>query len=276
MKQMMFTLWDVGHGLSIWIKTPNGHNHWIDAGWYPDTNFSPSKHVKDHYGETQLDLLIISHPDMDHLHNLPEIVKHLGEPRVFCRNKSVRDAEKYGSATLDYQMVYRNLDQKYNAPVSIAASPFDAGYNGGITVKTRYLNYVTDMSINDSSVVAFYGYAGWLFVLPGDIESTGWGNLWKQYSEIFQPLISGAKYKILVAPHHGRSSGYSDAMMNTLSPNLVLISDKYGKEPTDSRFRDNPKGISYQDNLVKYFTTKTGGRMQFTIKDDGTCNFTQL
>lgn len=28
---MMFTLWDVGHGLCIWIKTPNGHNHMIDA-----------------------------------------------------------------------------------------------------------------------------------------------------------------------------------------------------------------------------------------------------
>lgn len=70
-KVMMFTLWDVGHGLSIWIKTPNGHNHWIDAGWYPETDFCPAHHVRHHYGETKLDYLIISHPDADHRQNFP-------------------------------------------------------------------------------------------------------------------------------------------------------------------------------------------------------------
>jgi len=38
-----FTLWDVGHGLAIWIKTPSGHNHWIDAG--KEGEFSPSAHA---------------------------------------------------------------------------------------------------------------------------------------------------------------------------------------------------------------------------------------
>ena len=27
--KLVFTLWDVGHGVSIWIRTPNGSNHWI-------------------------------------------------------------------------------------------------------------------------------------------------------------------------------------------------------------------------------------------------------
>ena len=41
-RELVFTLWDVGHGISIWINTPNGTNHWIDLGRTPE--FSPSKH----------------------------------------------------------------------------------------------------------------------------------------------------------------------------------------------------------------------------------------
>ena len=41
--RLLFTLWDVGHGVSIWINMPNGSNHWIDLGRTPE--FSPSRHV---------------------------------------------------------------------------------------------------------------------------------------------------------------------------------------------------------------------------------------
>lgn len=274
-KTMMFTLWDVGHGLSIWIKTPNGHNHWIDAGWYPDTGFCPSQHVREQYGETQLDFLIISHPDLDHLHNLPEIVNYLGVPRVFCHNKSLPNEDKYGSETFDYQRVYKSLDERFNTPITEAISPCNPEYNGGITIKTANLLYQPGMSCNDTSVVAFYAYAGWLFIIPGDIEATGWEKLWSQYSATFQPLINGATYKILVAPHHGRPSAYSQHMIDVIKPNLVLISDEHGQEPTDPRFRTKPIGIQYKNVTEKFFTTKTGGRMQFKITSDGKCTFDQ-
>ena len=274
-KEMQLTLWDVGHGLSIWIKTPNGHNHWIDAGWYPETDFCPAHHVRHHYGETSLDYLIISHPDSDHLHNLPKIIEHLGEPRVLSRNKSVPRDQKFGAGTLDYQKAYKDLDTRYNSQTPEERSPGNPAYNGGITVKTGHLDFSKAPSLNDSSVVAFYAFAGWLFVMPGDIGPTGWKALWEEYSETFQPLISQAKYKILVAPHHGRTSGYSKEMMDTLSPDMVLISDKYGKEPTDERFRNNPNGLHWQSEDRKFLSTKTGGRIQFTVKGDGSCNLNQ-
>lgn len=274
-KPLMFTLWDVGHGLSIWIKTPNGHNHWIDAGWYPDTNFCPAKHVREQYGETQLDFLIISHPDSDHVHNLPEIIEHLGVPRIFCRNPSLPADLKYGSATLDYQIAYKQLDEASCFPVLQATSPYNPDYNGGITVVTSYLDYTSGMSINDTSVVAMYAYAGWLFIMPGDLEASGWEGLWTLHSVAYKQLIDTATYRILVAPHHGRSSAYSQHMMDVIKPNLVLISDEYGQEPTDPRFRTNPLGIAFKGAQVKFFSTKTGGRMQFKIDGEGICTFDQ-
>ena len=274
-KPMMFTLWDVGHGLSIWIKTPNGHNHWIDAGWNSDTNFDPAEHVKTVYGESSLDFLVISHPDQDHVQGLPGITEHLGNPRVLLRNKTLPDKDKYGTETLSYQQIYKALDTGYSATISDDISPCTPAFNGGVTIKHAHLDYSEGMNINDTSVVVFYSYEGWLFICPGDIEASGWSNLWAKYSATFKPLIDVAKWKVLVAPHHGRESAYSQDMMDTLKPQLVLISDEHGKEPTDRRFRENPSGLKLYGVDSKYFTTKLGGRIQFKISTGGTYVFSQ-
>ena len=57
-RQLVFTLWDVGHGVSIWINTPNGANHWIDLGRTPE--FSPSEHVARAYRISDIDYLAVS------------------------------------------------------------------------------------------------------------------------------------------------------------------------------------------------------------------------
>ncbi len=272
-KPMMFTLWDVGHGLSIWIKTPSGHNHWIDAGWNSEPAFCPAEHVKTVYKESALDFLVISHPDQDHIQGLPGIVANLGKPRVLLRNKALPDIDKFGSGTLTYQIVYKDLDTQYTSPV--IQSPCDPAFNGGVTVKHAHLDYSEGMKINDTSVVVFYSYEGWLFICPGDIEDSGWAKFWAKYSATFNPIIAAAKWKVLVAPHHGRTSAYSQDMIDTLKPNLILISDEHGLEPTDSRFREKASGLTLHGEFAKYYTTKLGGRIQFKIHTGGNYLFSQ-
>ncbi len=274
-RKMMFTLWDIGHGLAIWIKTPNGHNHWIDAGKNNDTDFCPAEHVKTEYGETALDYLIISHPDSDHIHNLPSVIHNLGEPRVLLRNKTVPDTDKYGNGESEYQKVFKDLDTRYTSSITEEKSPKNPAYNGGVFIENAYLNYKEGMKINDTSIVILYLYAGWLFICPGDIEEKGWKELWQMYSKRFQPILDKSKYRILVAPHHGRSSGYCSDMIDAISPHWILISDKYGKEPTDQRFREKGIGLRYKDNTAKFFSTKSGGRMQFCIYEGSRFSFNQ-
>lgn len=275
-KSMKFTLWDVGHGLSIWMKTPNGHNHWIDAGNNAETDFHPAERVKNHYGETELDYLIISHPDADHIADLPSVIEYLGEPRVLSRNKSLPDEEKYGKGDREYQKIYENLDKRYTQPVPESTNPKNPEYNGGIRVVTEYLEWNECMDINNSSVVIFYLYGGWLFIFPGDIEESGWLKLWQKNSSEFESIIKQANWRILIAPHHGRKTGYSQQMFDNLEPHLVLISDKFGQEPTDSHFRDNPIGINQDGQKLKYLSTKNGGRIKFVITESGKYAFNQL
>lgn len=274
-KPMMFTLWDVGHGLSIWIKTPKGHNHWIDAGWNSEPPFCPAEHVKYVYKESALDLLVISHADADHIQGLPGIVKHLGDPRVLLHDKSLSDKDKFGSGSLEYQKVYRHLDSTHSSVVAFEQSPFNLLYNGGVKIAHASLPMIEGRKFNDISTVVFYLYEGWLFVCPGDIESTGWTQLWALHSANFKPLIDAAKWKVLVAPHHGRESAYSQEMMDAIKPQLVLISDEHGQEPTDRRFRENPSGLTLNGVTEKYYTTKLGGRIQFKISEGGKYIFSQ-
>ena len=125
-----FTLWDVGHGVSNWINTPNGANHWIDLGRTPE--FSPSGHVGNAYRVSEIDYLIISHPEKDHLEDLPQFREAFGEPRVLHRNKSLPTAEMFGQHVYQYQREYADLHNWFNAPIPHAEDPANPNYNGGV------------------------------------------------------------------------------------------------------------------------------------------------
>ncbi|MGR3303437.1 MAG: ComEC/Rec2 family competence protein [Candidatus Scalindua sp.] len=274
--KMIFTIWDVGHGLSIWIKTPNGNNHWIDAGRNSDSDFSPTKHVHEQYGEKELDYLIISHPDRDHIENLPDLIRYLGEPRALDRNQTLPAYMKYGDESSEYQKVYKNLDCRSTHLVPFEESPLNPDCNGGINAEVQSLGYQQGMEGNDTSLVAFYCYAGYLFVCPGDIEPTGWNDLWDKYSTNFQPLIDRATKRILIAPHHGRKSGYSDEMMESINPHLVIVCDKLGGGETDRRFRENPLGLQLNGSLEKFKSTKTSKRFKFIVRETGAMTFNEV
>ncbi len=277
--EMMFTLWDVEHGLAIWIRTPKGHNHWIDAGRNTGQDFSPAWHVANAYGETKLDYMIISHADGDHINDLPDVIEYLGDPRVLRHNKSVPDRDKFGGETCAYQREYKRLECKLNSPLDWNVNPRNPQFNGGVNVEVESLSFREAGNINNSSLVAVYAYAGWTIVMPGDIEREGWELLWSKYDAKFIPLLDSARIRILVAPHHGRETGYSSHMMQVIQPHLVLISDEFGQEPTDPRFQREPLGLRIDGEEVKYFSTKTSGstpsRIQVCIQPDGKGNIRQ-
>jgi len=273
---LTFTIWDVGHGLCVWIQTPKGHHHWIDCGAATENDFSPAEHVNSKHGVKAIDYLIISHPDADHLRDLPNLVNKIGKPRTLQRNKTLPPDEKYKSGELEYQEHFKNLDTTYNAAVLREVDPQNPEFNGGVLIKDFSNSFSDTIKGNNTSVVMFYAYADWLFIFPGDIEDIGWTTLWQTKKAQIEPLITKSKYRVLVAPHHGRQSGYSQGMMDNLKPHVTIVSDVAGQSPTDQRFRTNPLGLTLtvapetKPKSVKYLSTKAGGRIQFEISSDNT------
>lgn len=263
-----FTLWDVEHGLSIWIQTPSGQNHCIDAGHNSETDFSPFERMKNFYKVNNIDYLIISHPDKDHIEGLPNFIKYLDKPKTFTRNETLPYEMKYGSCDKEYQKIFKNLDSTYTYPVSAEKSPKNEQNNGNVKVYCYMNTYHNNMKCNDTSIVVIYKYKNWVFICPGDIEPTGWEILKRNYAEEISEIINKATI-ILVAPHHGRPSAYCNDMIDFLHPNLILISDKYGKHITAPQYYICASGIPYGGSTIKSLSTKTKGRIRISIDETG-------
>ena len=278
-KQLTFTLWDVGHGVSIWINTPSGDNHWIDLG--KTSEFSPSEHAHRQYGVEEIDYLIISHPDQDHLEDLPNFKASFGDPRVLRRNKSLPEQDMFVERRFQYQHDFQSLHNRFNSPVPQNVLPTNPDYNGGVKYAVHCLDHGMQINKadllgspviegNNTSIVAMLLYEGTLFVCPGDIEPLGWQELWKEHGRSYNDLINNANRRFLVAPHHGRKSGYCREIMEAIRPHATLISDVWGASETHPSFRTDPTGIQFNTGEIKkYYSTKRGGRVRIVASSDG-------
>ena len=181
----------------------------------------------------------------------------------------------------EYQNILADLYKRYNAPIPYDLNPENPDYNGGVEYLAHSLTHgstVTGTGIagtiliegNDTSIVVMLLYQGTLFVCPGDIEPLGWRELWRVYGDAYEKLIRRATWRFLVAPHHGRKSGYSKEMMDAIAPHATLISDEWGESETHPAFRDAPIGVQLMSGETrKYYTTKLDGRVCIVASAEG-------
>lgn len=264
---LLINVWDVGHGLSVYMRMPKNHIHIIDLGNTED--FSPCDHIHIYYHVDKIDHLIISHPDQDHLSDIQNLITNFGNPRVLLRNKTLPDEIAYGSLEFDYQKLYKKLDQNHRFKCDWSINPQNPQFNGGVEILTLANDYSeNDITANNTSVVTFVSYFEFLFICPGDIEPKGWDALCSKYYDPINQIINTANQRILVAPHHGRKSGYSDNMMKIIKPHAVIISDIWGDSETHPNYYNNPLGLHFDvGNTEKYYSTKRGGRIRIEISD---------
>ena len=190
MSKLQARIWDVGHGLSVWIKTPNGQNHWVDAGYNPDGDFSPSQHVYENYsGVSPIDLLTISHPDKDHFDDLDRMIETLDKPKYFLRNQTLPDEIKFDSGLFAYQKAFKDLDSTYSGSADWSQSPINPACNGGVNIAYGQLSWTEAEDVNNSSIVMFYQFADTLIIFPGDIESNGWEALYPSFAQRTKPIL---------------------------------------------------------------------------------------
>ena len=149
--------------------------------WDEPPEFSPSEHVARIYRMSDIDYLVISHPDKDHLEDLPQFRAIFGDPRVLCRNKSLPDADMFGQRAFRYQEEYADLHNRFTSSVPQNESPTNPDYNGGVRYAIHSLDHGTRVNGstilgsaviegNDTSLVVMLLYQGVLFVCPGTLS----------------------------------------------------------------------------------------------------------
>lgn len=239
-KHVEIVFWDVQHGHSTYIKTPNNRHIVIDLGIgdYSGNNqtFSPLKHLKYNYNVDQLDYVIITHPHLDHIDDILNF--DLLKPKVFNRPKQITNEEVMeGIRETDRPKFekYCEINNRYNSTIS-TDSPDNISKPenfGGLKITTFNPSSCNHKNFNNHSLITVIEFAEIKVVIPGDNEKCSFDELLAL--EAFKIAIKDAD--ILLAPHHGRESGYNLDFLNLVNPRLTVVSD--------GRFCDTSANVKY-------------------------------
>src|SRR5689334_20175458 len=121
MSKLEFVFWDVQHGHACYVRTPNDRHMAIDLGTGAYGNskaFSPLLHLKNRYGVSQLDYVIITHPHRDHIDDIFNFAAL--SPTTLRRPNHLTDAEVLGGnkkEDSDKVNAYLAISKRYTEPV---------------------------------------------------------------------------------------------------------------------------------------------------------------
>jgi competence protein ComEC len=245
---------DIGQGDAIFIETPNGTQVLIDGG--PDKSVLRELGKVMHFWDRSLDMVIMSHPDLDHIAGLPSVferfeVEYFMTPGVTADTGAyetlVQDVEKEGSQVLIAQQGRVWIDR-------------DSGVYFDILFPDRD---VSGVETNLASIVAKLVYGDTSFLFTGDSP---------QSIETYLAASMGGALDVdvLKLGHHGSKTSTSEEFLGYTSPDYAIISagkdNRYGhphREVLDTLERFN----------ISYMNTAEVGRVVF--RSDGQTVFTK-
>ncbi len=268
-----FVFWDVQHGSAAYIKTSKGQHIVIDLGtgsYSADSEFSPLLHLKHNWSVEQLDGVIITHPHRDHLDDIFNFYKL--SPKFLIRPMYLSEDEiRTGNRYEDQETIdeYLRINRNYISPINPHYFPFLESKDSDFEIKTFVSLSCPTSNLNNHSIVTIISYLGLKMLIPGDNESSSWNKLLEQ--DNFLSAIKDTD--ILVAPHHGRLSGFSPILFNYIYPKLTIISD--------GQFCDTSATNRYAQKTQGWIVHKRSGgsenRKCVTTRNDGVIvvNFSQ-
>lgn len=264
------TFWDVQHGNSTYIKTPNNRHIVVDLGTgdYSGSNieFSPLHHLNYNFGINQLDYVIITHPHLDHIDDILNF--DLMNPKIFHRPKHLTNSEVMeGVQEKDRKKFekYCEINNRYSSPIttdSIDNTSKPENW-GGLTMQSFSPTNCNHNNFNNHSIVFVIEFASTKIVIPGDNEKCSYNELLKRPS--FMSAIKNAD--ILLAPHHGRESGFNIDFVNQVNPKLTIVSDgRFCETSANTRYSAKSSGWivhkkSGESKTRKCLTTNSDGEI---------------
>ncbi|MBN6205903.1 MBL fold metallo-hydrolase [Ralstonia pickettii] len=198
---------DVGQGDSILIETPEKQNILIDGG-EPEAGPKLISYLEENNID-EIDLLIATHPDIDHIGGLNEILKTLPVKRILD-NGQQHFTKTYAT--------YRMLILKETIPVKIAKENERISFEENVDI--HILNAAAaEKNNNESSIVLKVAYNEIDFLFMSDVEAKQEKKITDKYD---------VESEILKVAHHGSNSSSSLEFLKKAKPEAAIIS--YSKE----------------------------------------------
>ena len=200
---------DVGQGDSALITTPGGNIIVIDGG--PDWSTLEGLGVFLPFLNRHIDLLLLSHPNLDHLLSFPEILKRYSVGAIAFTGIE-NSLPRYNEILA--------LAKEKNIPLLLvsAGQSIDLGDGAHLEILWPPKNIPEKFpkSDNDTSMVAMLKYGSHRALFTGDEERPVEETLVRAHADL--------KADILKVPHHGSRTSSSTGFLLAVHPSLAIIS----------------------------------------------------
>ncbi len=236
--QLHLYMLDVGQGDALMIVTPDGKQLLIDGGPEPAALLREVSEVMPFWDRT-IDLVLLTHPDADHLGGLPDLLSRY-EVAAVADSGQANDTEWYTAWQVAVQ-------QEGVAPLHV--QPGQTWQLGkGATLEVLAPRGIPFETTNQNSIVLRLQYGSFCALLTGDIEAETEARL------VNDGVLSPCQ--VLKIAHHGSATSTSPAFLEAVRPAYALIS-----VGNNNRF-GHPNGDVLQrlaDSNVRVFRTDQAG-----------------
>jgi competence protein ComEC len=225
---LVLTCLDVGHGQAILAQLPGRANVLFDVGslYGNDIGTRIVLPYLDYIGTQNIDALIISHNDTDHINGIPEVVESCNVRGVYANNAFFDRNDLWGTARfLDDCLSEKGLE--------IKCMEKDLNLGGNTKIEMLWPDEQDDsnedLSDNDRSLVSLIEFAGVRILLCSDIEEFAQKELLRLYPAL--------KADVVVVPHHGSTNTLDLEFLEHLDADVLICScgrRQYEKADTDT------------------------------------------
>ena len=218
---MRVVMFDIGQGDSLLVVSPNRQTMLIDGGNSAQDGQEVILPYLQANGFDRLNVMVLTHPDADHVGGLPEVLRNLPVDYVVSTGQ-VHTTQIYAEFLQEVKTARDRYGTRVIRGVAGAEIPFDDA------VKIEVLGpdpaAVNGDDLNNTSVVLRLTYGEVSVLFTGDAEQVE--ENWMMTNK--KPLSA----QILKVSHHGSKTGSSDAFLKAVGAQVGLIScgvdNRYG------------------------------------------------
>ena len=243
---------DVGQGDCCLIRTETGHNYLFDCG--SSSRQKVGEYVLlpalKYYGITTLDGVFVSHPDVDHMNGIRELLELAADNHLKIKSlilpaveQSARQ-EQFGE--LLEAVAERNEGQKTTQTTRVVwVSAGDAWESGSVRFLCLHPERESGtMNENAYSECFYVDFGDFTLLLTGDVEGSGEEAL---LEELQRRRIG--QLDLLKIAHHGSRNSTTEALLQQLHPGAAIIScgsnNRYGHPHAELLNRLESAGVQW-------------------------------
>lgn len=262
---------NVGQSESTLVITPKNETILIDSGdWRNDGKYVLS--YLQQRGITRIDHLVTSHADADHIGGHAAVIEYF-------ETQADGIGAIYDSGIASNSQTYQNyLDavSEYNIPLyQVAAGDRLPVDELEVSVLGPPEKQLANGERNENSIVLMMTYGEHRFLFTGDAETEAERYLVETYGQRLNATV-------LKAGHHGSKSSTRESLLDTSTPQLVVISSaydsQYGHPHEETLQRLAQRSISTYWTAVHgtVVLTSDGKTLCIGTQQDATTNPTEL